>query len=369
MRDIAGVAKDDQAKMKAVRVSKVPMKRPTGMNREVFNLIAHGPNEETLLTSVPAKKFKSTVSLNRKVMKWVWKEFENGGRSDGFKLKHWEREDRNPNEPYIFARMNKHVELEKPTEEEYEKCLQADKWTYELTTELFNLCERFDLRWHVVYSRFDKESGFSLEDLKERFYKVLAVIKRERGNDAQPHAFDVDNERKRKEQLEILWNRTDEEIKEEQMLKAQIKRIESKRKEREKRTQDLQRLISVVERSASPEPNGNHMSASTSQGTRERRRQQKQQKTHMFAAHLFSNEIPNLRFSEFKTAGPHLRTQEMKLPSNVGQKKLKSIEEAIKKYDLPYVPPAHEEIVKLYNEFRARVVLVQELRNAIQGTQ
>lgn len=76
------------------------------------------------------------------------------------------------------------------------------------------------------------------------------------------------------------------------------------------------------------------MSASTSQNTRDRRRQQKQQKTHSFAAHLFSNEIPNLRFSEFKTAGPHLRTQEMKLPSNVGQKKMKAIDAAVEKYQI-----------------------------------
>lgn len=34
----------------------------------------------------------------------------------------------------------------------------------------------------------------------------------------------------------------------------------------------------------------------------------------------------SLRFPEFKSSGPHLRSQEMKLPTNVGQKKLKNIE-------------------------------------------
>lgn len=38
------------------------------------------------------------------------------------------------------------------------------------------------------------------------------------------------------------------------MLRAQMRRIDSRRKDRERRTQDLQRLINVVERSASPEP-------------------------------------------------------------------------------------------------------------------
>lgn len=32
-------------------------------------------------------------------------------------------------------------------------------------------------------------------------------------------------------------------------------------------------------------------------------------------------------------------------------------------------PPAHEDVVKAYNELRSRVVLAQELRNILQGTQ
>jgi hypothetical protein len=42
----------------------------------------------------------------------------------------------------------------------------------------------------------------------------------------------------------------------------------------------------------------------------------------------------NLRFPEFRSAGPHLRSHEMKLPSNIGQKKMKAIEEAAEKYKL-----------------------------------
>lgn len=51
-----------------------------------------------------------------------------------------------------------------------------------------------------------------MEDMKERFYKVLGLLKREREVEGQPYAFDVENERKRKEQLEILWNRTEDEV-------------------------------------------------------------------------------------------------------------------------------------------------------------
>lgn len=46
----------------------------------------------------------------------------------------------------------------------------------------------------------------------------------------------------------------------------------------------------------------------------------------------------NLRFPEFRSAGAHLRSQEMKLPTNIGQKKLKNIETVIEKLKLGNFP-------------------------------
>jgi hypothetical protein len=59
----------------------------------------------------------------------------------------------------------------------------------------------------------------------------------------------------------------------------------------------------------------------------------------------------------------------MKLPSNVGQKKLKTIDIAVDKYKLVVAPPAYEEVVRAYNEFRTKVVHAQELRNALNAAQ
>lgn len=42
----------------------------------------------------------------------------------------------------------------------------------------------------------------------------------------------------------------------------------------------------------------------------------------------------SLRFPEFRSAGAHLRSQEMKLPTNIGQKKLKNIETVMEKLKL-----------------------------------
>ena len=53
----------------------------------------------------------------------------------------------------------------------------------------------------------------------------------------QSFFYDADHERRRKEQLKRLYNRTPEQIEEEEMLRTELKKIEARKKEREKRDQ------------------------------------------------------------------------------------------------------------------------------------
>jgi DNA methyltransferase 1-associated protein 1 len=62
--------------------------------------------------------------------------------------------------------------------------------------------------------------------------------------------FDPEHEKRRKEQLKRLFERTPEQIEEEQMLLAELKKIEVRKKEREKKTQDLQKLITAADNQA-----------------------------------------------------------------------------------------------------------------------
>ena len=69
----------------------------------------------------------------------------------------------------------------------------------------------------------------SVEDLKERYYAIsgkLVQIRSPRpgGADEKAYVFDADHERKRKEQLRRLWDRTPEAIEEEQVRKSTIPR-------------------------------------------------------------------------------------------------------------------------------------------------
>lgn len=55
----------------------------------------------------------------------------------------------------------------------------------------------------------------------------------------------------------------------------------------------------------------------------------------------------------------------MKLPANVGQKKVKAIEQALLEYKLDPAPPPTEEICVAFNELRSDLVLLSELRTAL----
>lgn len=88
----------------------------------------------------------------------------------------------------------------------------------------------------------------TVEDLKERYYEVLSILNKVKSTgDKKIYAYDAEHERKRKEQLTKLFDRKPEQIEEEQMLVNELKKIEARKKERDRKTQDLQKLISQAD--------------------------------------------------------------------------------------------------------------------------
>ena len=62
--------------------------------------------------------------------------------------------------------------------------------------------------------------------------------------------YDADHERRRKEQLNKLFGRSAKQIEEEEYLQNELKKIEQKNKEREKKCRDLQKLSTVLDSNA-----------------------------------------------------------------------------------------------------------------------
>ncbi|WKX90365.1 hypothetical protein Q1695_009308 [Nippostrongylus brasiliensis] len=355
------------SKKVSVRRSESSSKRPEKMHRELYALIGSAEAKEAGAI-IPTEMRRGFRQLNaqlggRPVRKYKWVPFINEARNDALQLYHWQRVDKLENpEPYPFSKLNKIINIPDFTDEEYEKYFKVEKWTLEETRHLFDVCRRFDIR--------EKYGLRSMEDLKERFYAITAELALLKDPNSEPICFDADHERKRKEQLTKLYNRTEEQVKEEENLIFEMRKIDARKREREKKAQDLQKLINTsIESPASPSVSGSCMSPALG-----KKKSVFRQKGGSSSVNTSTNinfnpvdlPISAIRFPEFKSAGAHLRSQEMKLPTNIGQKKLKNIEVVLNKCKLDLNPMGSEAIVAAYNEFRSQVVLLQELKATLQ---
>lgn len=64
------------------------------------------------------------------------------------------------------------------TDAEYQLHLSGDGWTRAETDHMMVLAKRFDLRFAVMYDRWnrDKYQERSVEDIKERYYNIANIL-------------------------------------------------------------------------------------------------------------------------------------------------------------------------------------------------
>ncbi|XP_074593338.1 DNA methyltransferase 1 associated protein 1 isoform X2 [Brevipalpus obovatus] len=360
-------------------------RKPEGMSRELFALLA-GDNKDSapLISSdfSPTgnltggyKQVKAKLGL-KKVRKWKWMPFQNPGRTDGFMLNHWRRVGEEGRE-YQFARFATKVAIPAYNDVEYQQLLNIDNWTKGETDHLFSLCRRFDLRFIVIQDRWDKINfpiPRTVEDLKERYYSVVNILTEARtipGQELKIKYFDADHERRRKEQLTKLYDRTSDQVEEEQKLLEELRRIEMRKKEREKKTQDLQKLITAADKSADrPDVPANKQGRG--------RKRNSQLYKNVFARNSDLSSSPNasallesvgIKFPDVKSSGVGLRSQKMKLPGSVGTKKSKAIEQLLVELNVDLKPMPTEEICQHFNELRSDMVLLYELKMALASSE
>ncbi|KAG9150309.1 hypothetical protein Leryth_017615, partial [Lithospermum erythrorhizon] len=174
-KDILGLPKNpiSLSLEKKPKPNKESHRKPDGISREVYALTG---GFSPLMPSIDVNQIKrKTQSQNEKVA-WQWLPFTNSARKDNLQLYHWVRVVNSvpPTGDYSFAKYNKSVDLSKYTDDEYEKYLQDPMWTKEETDQLFELCERFDLRFIIIADRFPTPR--SVEELKDRYYKVSRAV-------------------------------------------------------------------------------------------------------------------------------------------------------------------------------------------------
>lgn len=359
------------------------IKRPEGMARELYNLLYNDskdappiiPTDSTIGKDKGYKQMKAKLGM-RKVRPWKWMSFTNPARKDGLSLCHWKRA-ADEGKEYAFARFNKKLEMPTFSDAEYHNHLMVEGWTRAETDHLIDLCGRFDLRFPIIHDRWDKQTFTkprSIEDLKERYYGIIEKLELLHPDPSKvgtkPFHYDGDHERRRKEQLQRLYERTAEEVEEEEMLRSELKKIEARKREREKKTQDLQKLIAQADSSVSAI--NKLTSGGALGGTPADKKSSKKKST--FAGGIISTKSPSkdsssldsagIKFPDIKSSGTSVRSSRMKLPSSLGQKKVKAVEQLLQEIGIEVAPVPTEEMCTHFNDLRSDLVLLYELKNA-----
>ncbi|KAH9730885.1 SWR1-complex protein 4 [Citrus sinensis] len=227
-KDILGIPKTQlpTTQEKKSRPQKEPQRKPDGISREVYALTG---GLAPLMPSIDVSQLKKRPPSDEKIT-WQWLPFTNSARKDNLQLYHWVRVVNGvpPTGDYSFAKYNKSVDVVKYTDEEYEKYLTDPMWTKEETDQLFELCERFDLRFIVIADRFP--SSRTVEELKDRYYGVSRAILIARApspTDVSGHPLVKEVERKRA--LSMVLSQTKHQERKDAEVLAEAKRITDSR--------------------------------------------------------------------------------------------------------------------------------------------
>lgn len=262
VRDMLDLPNEASRPAKKMKVS-APRQVLKGLAREVQNL--SGDNPISIVPEVSV--FKKKKPANRKpVAKWESRPFTNSARGgDGLVLRHWRRKDdvqattqpEDPNaapilEDSTFGKYNVKVQVPSFEPDVYRQHLENPDWTMEESKYLMDTVKEYDLRWPVVWDRYEympeiegEANGTAmvtvpkvrtLEDLKSRYYWIAAQmmaintpLERMMEAEFQLHElmlqYNGQQEAARKSYCEKILGRTKEEAREEESLLLELKRI------------------------------------------------------------------------------------------------------------------------------------------------
>ncbi|KAG9290752.1 hypothetical protein G9A89_011715 [Geosiphon pyriformis] len=263
VRDIFGLGNPNLEGGTTKKIRHEKEKKPEGISRELFQLIG-GPPPVAFIK--PA--FKAKPNFRKKAVAWEHRSFTNPAREDMLELRHWVKASEEENLVYRFSEFNKAVNILDYTDEEYtalfpnQSSIEND-WTKEETDYLFQLCRKYDLRFFIIYDRYEwPNKERSLEDLKERYYLICNEINQLRSSsggskvdgDVSSSIFNYDKAREleRKNNICYLFTRTPEQIKEEEALMQEYERIEQNERRFSKERENLLKMLNYQDMNVVP---------------------------------------------------------------------------------------------------------------------
>lgn len=273
VRDVLNLP-DGAAGARPSKKQKMSAPRPNlkGLAREVHQL--GGDNPIAIVPEVTQFK-KRRLASRKPAARWELRPFQNSGREDrSLVLRHWRRketkegqeemqQDPEPKtepemEDSAFAKYNVQVSVPQYSDDQYRQSLKSDDWSKEETDYLMDLVRDFDIRWPIIWDRYEwnppatngeanadgDESkavvptarSRTMEDLKARYYEVAAKMmaaQKPVQYMTQPEFalhelmanFNPQQEKARKDFAINSLSRSREEAREEESLLLEIKRI------------------------------------------------------------------------------------------------------------------------------------------------
>jgi hypothetical protein len=206
--DMAALLSEIKGKAPSTNLNK--LKKPKGMSREVFGLM----NADSLNSAMQSAPITMNSSFKNKRAsalkgKWVWAPFSavgtmhtsghpshsqstvslssmvtedettnssaGSGPSAPF-LSHWVRAEVQYTE-YPYSKFNIKLETVTYTDDEYDALLTSTTWTRSETDYVMGLAYKYDLRWPIVADRYALTPVRSCEEIQERFYSILNILK------------------------------------------------------------------------------------------------------------------------------------------------------------------------------------------------
>ncbi|KAJ3576124.1 hypothetical protein NPX13_g3800 [Xylaria arbuscula] len=298
----------DNAGVRPTKKQKTGAARPNlkGLAREVQSL--GGDNPIAIVPEIATFK-KRRFGSRKPAARWHLSPFHNSARSDqSLILRHWRKEtaddqSRATSQPQSdgqtpaesategakkpdvtedsgFAKFNVQVDVPQYSEDQYASNLVNEDWTKDETDYLFELARDFDLRWPLIWDRYDYSPQLpnhikqekdadgtdpnvamipapksrTMEDLKKRYYEVAAkmmavqkpvqyMTQAEFSLHETMANFNPVSETQRKKFAQDALSRSTDEAREEEQLLIEVRRIVARQQKLNQDRQDLYRRL------------------------------------------------------------------------------------------------------------------------------
>ncbi|KRW99501.1 hypothetical protein PPERSA_07986 [Pseudocohnilembus persalinus] len=155
---------------------------------------------------------------------------------------------------YAYEKFNIKTDIIQYTDEEYENHLKDldDTWDLKETRYLWDLVERFDQRWVVIFDSYQyrekQQDERTMEDLKKRFYQVskkMLEIRQEKQHPIYSYEYNAEQEKLRKAELEKYLIRNKDLNEQEKVLMEELKVLQNIIKKEEKELSTVNKILQV----------------------------------------------------------------------------------------------------------------------------